>query len=101
MKRKMTLVALGANCGFFGANGDVSADGRATHSRSPAKIAASAAAPKPFAERTSISRRDSGWNMQRPPALWLLLGRRRRTLRPSALGGAFLRLRRFREPDRG
>ena len=70
MYRKMTLLALAAKCGGRGANGligeaDWTALVVAPNDPSPAK-AASATAPKPLAQRLSISRRESGGRAKFP-----------------------------------
>jgi len=62
-QEEITLFALGAKCGFLGANGSAAFDGASARASSDANSAASAAAPKPLAERSSIWRRES---MARP-----------------------------------
>ena len=59
MNRKMTLLALAASGGFFGAKGSVRPAASGARPSSASR-AASAAAPNPLAERRSISRRVTG-----------------------------------------
>src|SRR5262245_18740803 len=62
MNNTMTDLAFGAKCGFLGASGS-GERGASAPRVSEASSAASAAAPNPLAERSNISRRESGRNI--------------------------------------